>query len=231
MKTLVTSNTDMMENCARNFKLKYHSSVLLDTLEFCDEAKACLQRYGFSPDFWTTFSIHHATSLDNKVNAPLIEVKSLEAVEQYLNRSTRLMHVENSDLKRLAHVSRFNVRLMSTSGRIALRTSEEVKINDTFVRIDEEFFGEIDEIFEIEDEEIFLLVVKKCEKIRVTKDDGETVVMPMNTFPFVRTEEYIVRELNRNIFIQKGSYCLLEYIGDSNAYECLSFRPNEWFSF
>lgn len=220
-----------MEQAARNFVLKYQSTALLQSLNFSDRARSALQRYGFAPDFFTTFSIHHAASMDEKHNAPSVSDNAQKALDTYMNSDLSLSHVSGTAISRLSHVSKFNVRLMSTSGRICLRIADSTRTNDTFVRINERDFGEIEELFQIECEDLFLLVLKKFEKIRVTKDDGDTILMPRNTYPFVRTTEYSVHKIDREIFIQKGSYCLLEYYGDSNAYECVTFRPNDWFSF
>jgi hypothetical protein len=226
---MVTSKRDMMEQAARNFILRYHSSALLETSQYSKEAIECLQRSGFSPDFFHTFSIHNVTYIkqDRFPVRPEID----RAVDAFMDQKLGL-DPEQVDKKRVSRLIRYHMTLSSRASREGNSRLEESTRNDSYIRVNEKFFGEISEIFEIPSEEnFFIIAVQKFEKIDVLDKAGMNVVMPMNHFPFNKLNEFIVFHLKRNDFIQKGAYCSLEFLGLATSYDCLSFRPNEWFMF
>jgi hypothetical protein len=227
LKGTITSSRHQMEQAARNFIQQHHTGPFLDTTNFCEEALQCLRRSGCTADFFTTFTVHHITYLtEGRAKVP---VQGEAALLTFI--CSTLMLPQDIEQHRVARLVRYNVTLTSTSAISSGIGRENAKTNDTFIRVNENHFGEIADILELPSEEKFLIVLRKFEKTIVLDDIGMTLLLPRNHYPFRKTADYFVFELSRSVFIQKGFYCTLTYKNQTALFPCLSFRPNDWFSF
>lgn len=217
-----------MEQCGRNFILHRHTSAYMDTSQFSAEALACLRRSGFVPEFQTTFTIHHVRYIEDDAMGVRSAVD--DAVVSFIANNLQLP--DDVPKKRVGRLVRYHVTLASTSGIANNLARKDAQTNDTYLRVDEKEFGQVAEMYELPTEEKFVVVLQKFRKVIViSSQTGCDIPMPRNHYPFATTNEYFVFEINRSVFLQKGSFCLLQYTNDVKTYPCLSFRPNDWFSF
>ena len=229
MKEMLTTHHDYLTQGVLNFLLKYHSGPMLQSADFCEEAQSCLSRNGLTNEFFTSFAVHHATYIDEDglVN-PMIPAAE-QALHHFLEKETG--DVEYI-FKRVARLKRYNMALASVTGRnLSTRGRQDVERNDSYIMVNEGDFGEIAEIVETNaDLRIYIAVMRLFKKVDLLSVDGSTVLLPMNHYPFQRTNNYKCFTLDRSVFIQKGVYCSIQYLMKTTVDDCLSFRPNDQFS-
>jgi hypothetical protein len=210
-----------MEQAARNFIQQHHTAPFMDTTEFSQEAIQCLKRSGCTVDFFSTFTIHHVSYLPESMLTGTYEGQ--DEVLAFIR--SNLLLPDDIGQKEISQLVRYNVTLSATVN------SNECKTNNRYIRVNEQHFGEIASIIELPSEEKYLIALRKFQKKIVLNDSGAPILLPRNHYPFQRTNDFFVFELTRSVFIQKGFYCLLSYKNQAAMYPCLSFRPNDWFSF
>jgi len=216
----------MQKKCqaTENFLLRFQSNIFLESDTFCDEAKECLKRNGLTTEFYSSFAIHHASYLEEEKRSipfmkPQVQANLLSFIENETGDA-------DPEYTRVATLKRYNMRLTS-----AAAGTRDVDRNDTYIRVNENDFGEIAEIVELDRQfKTFVIVLRKFKKTELLSSSGATVTLPINHFPFTKTDEYVCFTLNRSLFIQKGVYCAIQFTMKNEVDDCLSFRPNEDFS-
>lgn len=192
------------------------------------QAFSIMEKCGFTPDFWKTYSVSHEKPVTQKL--PPIKAQILQEVETFLNVDYG-ENLNTVEMDRLQSLSRNQVTYVSATARNSDARSINSRRNDTYVRINENVFGEVEEILHFPSLKVHLLCVKKFQKIEIRNPDGYVLTVPRNHYPFRRTNQYALFELTRDLFIQKGFYCALQFVKSSTIHPCLSFRSNDEFRF
>jgi len=229
MKAMITTKIDQVAQAANNFLLRYHSAAALDANNFSPRAKHCLRRNGMSPEFFTSFTNHHALPFGSK-RSPSIANDAKDALLHFVQNN--FVPKDNRTYRRVARVVRHNVALMSVPGKYILHKGKKnVKRNDTYILVNEEIFGQIEELFEIQPDNAIVVILRKFEKTELLDLQNKVVILPLNHYPYKTTPNLFTFQLKRDVIIQKGIHCVIRYKMKNAAFPCLSFRANDQFSF
>lgn len=219
----------------RNFDLKNHSRILHNIKKFGPAGKANLRFLGFTEEYTPSFS-DVITKMDKDQRIPEeIKDRVIRIAEEnkLLGRDDEISNA--TQLRRVLRMTRKGVTL--ECGRLMHRTGSTV--NDSFIRVDEGPFGQIEEIVSINSTvtgqvKKFILVVRKFKKTVVLYDTGAVRMYPINQFPCEDSEmsglaEYYTFPLNLNTFIQKCQISQSSVYQFGQKVQLMSIYPNEWF--
>ena len=115
----------------------------------------------------------------------------------------------------------------------AFQARNDSKTDDSFVQIQDRFFGQVLEILWLPEYKAAFLLLQLFEKVAVKDRDNEDIKFPLNQFPVHRTSETKVFHVTRKLFVQKiqqGELIFREMTWQSDVM-MFSVRPNEWFRF
>jgi hypothetical protein len=228
IKSNITATKDPMTQAGRNFILRYHTAAFMDTTGFSQAAMECLHHSGYRVHYDSSFKIHHVSYHNTEYD--LIDEPIHAALTTFIR--TKLHIDDDVPKKRVGRLQHLNVAFVSASALGTRMARQNVQVNDTYIRVNEDKFGEIQEIVELPTEEKFLVVLREFKKIPVIPVPGlPEIKMPRNHYPFAKTTNFFVFEITRTVFVQKGCFCHLQYNDSNLTFPCVSFRPNEWFNF
>jgi hypothetical protein len=234
IKNLTSACSKHTPNIVRNFILKYHCSLLSDLTGFGKPALKTLRGYGFTKEFYGSFrdSVRKYHPVGDIPSHILTLAESCALENGYTT-------VNEFSLQRVLKMSRRGIILETVDAK----HPHGSLVNDSYVTVDEEHFGQISDIVHIvgkgetesDGHGKFAIIVRKFYRITPLYDTAEVIQFPMNQFPFVETlgeaAEFHCFLLKPETFIQKAQICstFLKHFG--LQVKLFTVKPNEWFRF
>lgn len=107
------------------------------------------------------------------------------------------------------------------------------KRDDSYVMIEEQAFGQIEDIIWFPSKETALVVLRKYEKINIpSKNSALNITFPINQFPVKETNQKVVFVLDEKAYLQKivrSDFRLKRQKKHEPSFPFFSVRPNPWF--
>lgn len=220
VKRTVTGTRGQSEQAAKHFILRHHSDVLQDPSNYQPSVKRELKKNGFHQEVFCTYD----DFITHRVHEPIdLNIYSIVHSEMV---ALGLCDVHDQvELTRVSRMVRKNVVVL-TSKRFKHRGA----VRDSYVQVENDLFGQIEEIVFSVDLATFFLVIEKFAKYDALYSKGNRVMHPINQFPYRRTGQLIAVELTDDLFIQKAQIsCLV--LAEGKIVDLFSPRPNEFFRF
>jgi hypothetical protein len=226
LKKLVTTNKLHMCQICRNFILKHHSPILQNMNHFCEEAKETLNENGFfNEEFFTKFEDAIKTRHPVKTFPP--QMQSL--LDNFLS-SQLGMDPKTTQVVRVTQMTRKSFILESEH---AIH-SENSRVQDSYVHLEEGIFGQITEIAYIPDSNKFLFILRKFRPMAPRLKNTALILYPINQIPYFdqrQSADFHTFLLTDNIFVQKAQISASNYFHDGRRVRIFSIQPNEWFRY
>lgn len=229
LKRRVTSSVNQIKNVISTFLLKYHSPLLnhtdrFDKLNSKSSMRETIRDMGFDLSYFTTLGCYSKKMLEGNLAAVPIDHDRL--IRDYLKVEKAGLGLENAKLVRHSRIKFRNVLLTSEMFH------HKKNIRDCYCVCNEDYPGKIVDICSVvaDDQELYLIVVKKHEKKTFTTRGGLLLLSPDNQFPVEETNELQVFCLEDALFLQK--VLLVEgFCWAGKVLNVFCVRPNEFFDF
>lgn len=233
----VTALSQELRQIVRNFSLKNHSRILSKMDSFGKAAKKNLSFLGFTEEYTPVFTnVIKKLDKDHRLHEqflPLIEdvIKDNSLVENWDSNKW------GNHLKRVLVLTRKGVKF--ECGRHSHKKNSKVK--DSYIKVDEGQFGEVEEILSLASGEgrsskkaKFIFIVRKFRRKETINDIGTAVKYPVNQFPFEDSKhsgapEFFTFLLRKRTFIQKAQISQSSLYQFGEKVRLFSVYPNEWF--
>lgn len=230
LKNDVKSTRKQIIQATEAFLLRHQCSLLQKRPEtFSPEVAEELRKYGvFKEDAY----------LANLVNEPMesrdVRVTDLPDAER--ERVTRCLmeelgiSVNRAQRLPVERVTKFRRRHMAITS-IHYGRNAGSKTENSFISLDEERFGRVNDILSFRDRTVTVFDVQLYERDEVLRDSGERILYPLNQFPVRPTDRYETFVLSDDMVLRKIVYSQLTYREwPAGLYvDMFSIRPNEWF--
>lgn len=233
-RSLTNATNNELGNIVRNFLIKHHGSIFKNIGTFQNKVQKLLHKLGIDT---TVFGFHFQDKVKKVHPSPLItsEAKTL-AIQEAVTQNIGVQAYAEAHLVRITSMIRKGVILESNKAT----HMEGSKVRDSYIQVEGEHFGEIEEIFSLKEEdnpqvEKFIIVLRKFKRQNATYETGEVVRYPMNTFAYLRphslTGNLHVFVLNDHTFIQKAHVGEIKYANCHEVTMLFTVSPNEWYHF
>jgi hypothetical protein len=254
----VTTTRQQVLQATRNFMLRHHSSYFQNSDKYVEECRSLLEEIGgcAKDASLTKLTIEPMALAPNVGPRPMLHSHMEQfraAAASALGLSTDQFHAADKDrvtrLRRYLKISlktfdKFAMNLMwnvcalsrfhLTISSAVYKRKENSNTEDSFIQVDNRFFGQVVEILWLRDQKAAFLLLQVYEKSPLFGENGLEVPFPVNQFPVsIVHGQTKVFHVTKRLFIQKivRSELHLRKNALASGHPFFSIRPNEWFRF
>lgn len=209
----ITARVEQGAQVVTNFLLRFHCKELTGTVSHGPEFDEYLKTSGLRRTFY----------LEKKCIT--LKYETCELDEENRRIFDEFLCGRNTGA--LKSVSRVKVRnLILTSSKFTHRG----KVNDSYVQLNEKYFGRIDEMCEafVSGNIEYLISLSLYKKEVLLKETGEVYRFPVNQFPVSPSNERKVFAITKSLSIQK-ILVSSPFIFNASDFDFFSIWPNEYF--
>lgn len=224
-KKLTTTTRLHMSQIARNFMLKHHSPILQNMESFGSAAKRIISQNGICTEFFNKFS----DAVKAKHPQQVIPSPLLEQIQTFMKENFKIQNPEQSVMVRVTQMTRKSI-IFETKD---VKHREGTKIRDSYLMVEGQEFGQLEEIVHLPELSKFVFVLQKFVRTYPEYESGAGILYPLNQFPFRQSlvPRFHIFELTEKIFLQKAQVGVTSYMSYGEKVRLFTMKPNEWFRF